>query len=401
MRYVMGSKERSPSVSAPLAPEAPSIIHVIPTALGRGAQIFARTLVDELGGMQKGHRLVSLFECCQDIAVDDSFSLQRGADGTGFNPWAVVRLSRALRRLHPDAVVAHGGDAFKYVALATRAPIAYCVIGNWPEEARRSGQRHLWRALVRRASVVVAVSDDVAFDCRRVLAVPEHRLVVIPNGRDAKHFRPQAKRETASHPAQSVTLLFAGHLNAGKRPDRFVELVQTLRRQGLSVTGKILGDGPLRAALDGPAAAAGIELLGWRDDVVAHYQQADILVFPSAPDGEGMPGVLIEAGLCGLPVVATNVPGVSSVVEHGQTGLIVPVDDAAELLRATAELVRQPEARSTMGSAARARCEAKFAAPVVARNWDLLLREEIAGSGRRSQRALVDERKELCGTESR
>ena len=51
------------------------------------------------------------------------------------------------------------------------------------------------------------------------------------------------------------------------------------------------------------------------------------MVFCSRPAGEGMPGVLIEAGLSGLPVVATAVPGVTSIVEDGTTGFVVPVDD--------------------------------------------------------------------------
>ena len=102
-------------------------------------------------------------------------------------------------------------------------------------------------------------------------------------------------------------------------------------------------------------------------------QEADVLVFPSAPDGEGMPGVLIEAGLCGLPVVATRVAGASTVVDDGRTGLLVRVDDADALGRAVSGLVRDPALRHSMGQAAHDRCTAKFALPVVADRWDALL----------------------------
>ena len=102
----------------------------------------------------------------------------------GLHPPAVARLARALRDLRPDLVLAHGGDAFKYLALTTHAPIAYCVIGTWPVAARGSAQSLLWRALIRRAWVCAAVSDDVAADLHDVLAVAHERIVVIPNGRE-------------------------------------------------------------------------------------------------------------------------------------------------------------------------------------------------------------------------
>ena len=373
-------------------------MHVIPTALGRGAQVFARELVDELGGAKNGHRLVALFDGPADIRVDRTLGLPGGAGAaTGLHPLAVASLARTLHHLRPRVVVAHGGDAFKYLALATRAPIAYCAIGTWPGAVTRNPRHVLWRALIHRAWIVAAVSDDVAADCRETLRLSDNRLIVIPNGRDAERFRPATRRSRADAGREAqgtpepqdpagVTLLFAGHLDSGKRPDRFVELVRTLREDGLPVTGKIVGDGPLGAALRGRAAAAGVELLGWRDDVVPHLQGADILIFPSAPDGEGMPGVLIEAGLCGLPAVATRVAGASAVIEHGQTGLIVPVEDFAALVRATAELAREPARRTAMGAAARAKCEATFALPVVARSWDRLLRVglELSSGGARS-----------------
>ena len=60
--------------------------------------------------------------------------------------------------------------------------------------------------------------------------------------------------------------------------------------------------------------AHGVELLGPRSDVPELLRSADVFVFTSLPTGEGMPGVLIEAGLSGLPAVSTPVPGAATVV---------------------------------------------------------------------------------------
>jgi glycosyltransferase involved in cell wall biosynthesis len=187
-----------------------------------------------------------------------------------------------------------------------------------------------------------------------------------------------------------MALLFVGRLTAGKRPDRFVALVERLRAQGLAVSARMIGEGPMRPALEARSARAGIDMLGWYDDVVAPLQEADVLVFTSAPDGEGMPGVLIEAGLCGLPAVATRVAGASSVIEHGQTGLLVEVDDLDGLVRSTAELVQHPQRLAAMGAAARDRCQRRFSLHAVAQQWDDLLRRAPARQ-RRSDRIVESE----------
>lgn len=73
-----------------------------------------------------------------------------------------------------------------------------------------------------------------------------------------------------------------------------------------------------------------------------------------------MPGVIIEAGLAGVPVVATDVPGVRDVVVHGETGLVIGVDDIAGLKDAAERLIRDESLRSAMGRAARTRCTRLF-----------------------------------------
>ncbi len=112
-----------------------------------------------------------------------------------------------------------------------------------------------------------------------------------------------------------------------------------------------------------------MELLGTRSDVAEVLRGADVFVFPSLPTGEGMPGVLIEAGLTGLPVVATAVPGVRSIVEDGKGGFVVDVDDLEAMVEATSRLVLSPELRRVMGEAARRRCLERFSLDAVAACW--------------------------------
>ena len=180
-------------------------------------------------------------------------------------------------------------------------------------------------------------------------------------------------------------LVFVGALTPGKRPQRFVEVVAALRRGGVEVRAVMCGDGPLAGALAGPAADAGVELLGSRADVAEVLRGADVLVFPSLPTGEGMPGVLIEAGLTGLPVVATSVPGAHTIVEHGVSCLVVDVEDLDAMIEATARLVADPVLRRRMGGAARLRCEERFSLDAVTSCWLSFLAPLVARSVNRGR----------------
>jgi glycosyltransferase involved in cell wall biosynthesis len=85
---------------------------------------------------------------------------------------------------------------------------------------------------------------------------------------------------------------------------------------------------------------------------------SDIVVLPSSY--EGLPNVVLEAMRFRLPVVATAAPGTTELVVDGETGVLVPVGNVMLLARAIRDLVREPERRSRLGEAGRARVEAQF-----------------------------------------
>ena len=348
------------------------VLHVIPTATARGAQREARALATRLDVPgSRHHRVVSLFAGPDQVPVDVALNHpggERPAEGLDFRLVRVLR--SALRRAKPTVVVAHGGDPLKYLVpamLGTRTGLAYYATGTF-EHASSAARVVLWRALVGRADVVAAEGEEVLEQCRALFHVPETRSLLAPNGRDPAEFRPPARRADDRASASPV-LAFVGALTPGKGPDRFIEVVAQLRRRGVALRAFVCGDGVLASAISGPAADAGVELLGSRTDVAEVLRGADAFVFPSRPTGEGMPGVLIEAGMSALPAVATAVPGARTIVEDGTGGFIVDVDDVAAMVEATAQLVAAPELRRTMGDAARRRCVERFSLDAVAACW--------------------------------
>ncbi len=94
-----------------------------------------------------------------------------------------------------------------------------------------------------------------------------------------------------------------------------------------------------------------VKFLGWRDDIETIMQIFDLLVLPSL--NEGMGRVVVEAMAAGKPVVASDVGGIPDLVEHGQTGFLVPPADEDALAEAIARIIRDPEQAHKMGVKAR------------------------------------------------
>ena len=154
-----------------------------------------------------------------------------------------------------------------------------------------------------------------------------------------------------------------------------------------------VGGGPLLKSLQGRAARLGIEeRVTWRgaltqDEVLAEYRKADVFALASriARDGDrdGMPNVIAEAQSQGLACVATRVSAIPELVRDGQTGILVPENDAEALARALESLIADPARRRALGQAAQTRVREGFA---LEPNIDALARR--FGVGSRAHRVL-------------
>lgn len=350
------------------------IVHLFPMDVTRGAQLFGRVLRLRLDGDPDEHRTVSLF-ASEPGALRPDVSLGvvpgRWRRLLGLEPRAILVLRRWLRSHGPDIVVAHGGEALKYAALACphRTALVYKKTGTSAGNIRYGLQRHVYRLLARRADLTAAVGEEACREAGELLRLPADRVVRTPNGRDPSEFAPA---ETEQDDQCEPRLIFVGHLVASKRPELFLDLVRRLRASGRGVQATMVGDGPARSALQAVADQLDVVMLGRRDDVPALLRAADILAFSGSSEGEGMPGVLIEAGLSALPVVTTAVSGASTVVEDGITGFVVPIGDLESLFAAVVRLVDDRHLRLRMGAAARQRCLDNFTLEASMARWQAL-----------------------------
>jgi glycosyltransferase involved in cell wall biosynthesis len=186
------------------------------------------------------------------------------------------------------------------------------------------------------------------------------QYVVVPPGTSLGPLPERAEARLAlGIPGDEPVVAYVGRLTRIKRPDRLVEVARRIRHLVPGVRFVVCGGGD---AVREVAAAAkefdgSLRMVGWRADVETVYAAADLVLLTS--DNEGMPVALIEAGLAGLPSVATRVGSVGEVVRDGVTGLLAR-PDSDELARAAARLLLDEPLRREMGLQARTWTEQRF-----------------------------------------
>jgi glycosyltransferase involved in cell wall biosynthesis len=239
------------------------------------------------------------------------------------------------------------------------------------------------RAVARAAARVCAVSLAHARSVPYLAALERRRperLVETGNGVDVERFSPEGGdgglRARLGVPAGALLVACVAVLDEAHRFKRVDLAIDALARARGEHHLAVVGAGPLLAEHRERALAAGVaervHFLGalGHDRLPDVLRGADALVLSS--DGvESFGLVLVEAMACARPVVTTALPGPASVVRHGETGLVVPVRDAAAMAAAFEELAaRGPQGRAAMGAAARADAVARFAWPRVVERYE-------------------------------
>jgi glycosyltransferase involved in cell wall biosynthesis len=282
---------------------------------------------------------------------------------------------RTARRFRPDVVYAHFlVPAGLVAALASRAPLVVTAHGQDVRNVGAiPGARAATRYVVRRAATVVAVSEWLRGELERAVPAAVGKTEVVDCGVDLERFAPRdaaAARAEVAWESDGTAFLCLGSLSERKN---VLRLTRAFERRGEG-TLTFVGDGPLRAALEG---RRGIRLVGRvpHDAVPTWLAACDVLCQPSLVEPFGL--ATLEAMASGRSVVATRVGGPPEFVTPEAGALVEPKDELAlaEALDAAAGLPRP-------NLAARAAAEPHDVRAQAARVESILLRAASAGSGR-------------------
>jgi glycosyltransferase involved in cell wall biosynthesis len=236
--------------------------------------------------------------------------------------------------------------------------------------------------ILRAADRVVCVSQDLATGLAGH-AFPSDRLQVIRNAVPIPPPLSDDVRESIDHElelGERPVVSFVGRLVPEKAPHRFLAAAASIAAQVPDCDFLIVGDGPLRGPLEAEARELRVDVrmrfTGMRPDATALIARSDVIVFSS--DSEGMSIAALEALAAGIPVVATDVPGMRELLDTG-AGILTP-RDADALAQAVVNLVRDPTRRAEMGRIGREKVAEEFSVGRMLRSYRELYTELASSS---------------------
>jgi glycosyltransferase involved in cell wall biosynthesis len=280
----------------------------------------------------------------------------------------VRRLAAVVTRVRPQLVHAHSSKAGAVARLARvmhpRVPVLYtphgfAFAGHFRFGAERLAYREVERALGRLTTRVVCVCEAEARLARVV--VPAKRIRVVHNGVPAPAYASPDER-IRELMRRGPVICTLGLLRAGKGVETLIDAAPAVLAEHPAVQFAVWGEGSEREALlrraDERGVAAAVHFLGVTDAPLSAMQGAIVFVMPSWK--ESFPYVVLEAMSVGLPIVSTDVGGVSEAITDRENGLLVAPNDADALARAIGLMVGNSELCARLGTAAQQRVETHF-----------------------------------------
>jgi glycosyltransferase involved in cell wall biosynthesis len=327
------------------------VLHLATLLKERGAEVVVVCLDD---GMLLP-RLRELGVACEPVSIGRA------------DPRLPLVLARLVRRFRPTVVDTHGVHSQFWglpVALRARVPSVLLTVHSEYGEEQAGLRRGRWyeqvlRTARRSRATYIAVSEPV----RRYLhgiGIPDDRIRLlwnaVPKAADDALGDPAATRRSLGLPEDAFVVTTAARLHPSKGHRFFVDALTATAADLPHVHWLIVGEGreeeDLRRRVEAAGLSGRVHLLGFRDDVPALMHASDAFVLPSL--AEGLPLVVLEATLQGLPVLTTTVGGLPFAYEDGEIALVPPEDPAAlaERLRRLVTDVGYRERLARTGQAA-------------------------------------------------
>lgn len=282
------------------------------------------------------------------------------------NTWRVRQL---VKEINPDLVHSHYATSNGLMgALSGFHPY---VITGWGSDIFDSPRNFFMRQMLRysfRKADAITVLTEIAL--KEVSKLTDKKVKLVHFGVDLEKFR---KRES---PYRQKGSLRIGSIRTLSSKYGVEDLLRAFAILVKSVPGlhlDIVGDGPQRKYLESLVKESGttnqITFHGYISQTTESEKYLDLLnsfdvfVIPSVLDSETFGVAAVEASACSIPVVGTNVGGLPGVIDHMQTGLIVPKQNPEELASALHQILSNAKLRQEMGTKGRQKCERLY-------NWD-------------------------------
>jgi glycosyltransferase involved in cell wall biosynthesis len=325
-----------------------------------------------------------LRDTCADVGVACAVCRLAHPLSPFYLPFNLCRAAHALRRLRPDAVVAYTSVPNLYGALAWRAAGARTFVWNQRSAGLYRPPRAAEAAAVRCTPVFAANATSSADFLVHALGVAPERIRRVPNGIALPPRRQPTgawRRHLGADKADCVACMI-GNVRAPKDHAGLLDAWEIVRRRcarrgiraWLWLVGRVHADGEgVRRRVTATPGDNGVRLAGFQEDVAGLLADADIGVFASR--SEGQPNGVLECMAAGLPVAATDLPGIRDCLDAEQIPYLSEIGDVYAMAENILCLVTDPAERRRLGEANRARVEREFSVSMMVERMTELIDE--------------------------
>ena len=286
------------------------------------------------------------------------------------DPLLLVRMVKVIRKERPQIVHTHlfkSDFHGRFAARIAGVPVLVSTLHNCNAWAQNPLFGLTYGFTARFTDKIIAVADEVRDYAIRYLRIPPQKLLTISNAVSIERFEGKSREGLAVRKEFNISpdtplLGIVGRLEPQKNHENFLRAAQRIHEYNQNVRFLIVGDGSLRDQLVALTKALGLQdaviFCGLRKDIPAVMAALDVLVISS--HYEGLPVALLEAMAAGRPIVSTAVNGVPSVVEDGESGILVEPSNSNALADACLRLIDNPDLRRKMGQNGHERIQSRY-----------------------------------------
>ena len=321
------------------------------------------------------------------------FYPQGGIDSIG-GAREMLRLAAFLRRERFEVVHTH--DLWSNLlgvpaARMVRVPVIVSSRRDLSQFAWYKTSRRVWlRRIQNLSNIVLANANSIREGLIAEDGFAPEKIRVIRNGVETETIQTTARDRERLFPGigNSKLVVLVGNMHSDvKGHPWLIEAAQTVVREFPSTRFVLVGDGQDRKKCENQVANLGLRqnflFLGRRKDVPEILACCDVAVLPSR--AEGLPNAVLEYLASGLPTVATEIGGITEIIQDGNTGVLVPPENSDALARAVARLLRDPELSRKLGRSGREYVQRNFSFERLVREVDALYTELLESRGHSSR----------------
>lgn len=339
------------------------ILHIIQRAQLRGAEIFASQLATEHKKLGHTVDMVFLFGDRSKLPFSLTYIPLGGNIKKRFFDISAYRaLAKFINEGKYDIVQANAGDTLKYAVFSKllfrwNAPLVYRNANKMSEFLNSWFKLKLYGFLFRYVHDIVSVSETSRKDLLMTFSNLEAKVTTIPIGTH-RFTMVEPLQFAEKEPIMINISSFVPEKNHGFLLDVFKLFVERNNKGYLW----LVGDGKLRSDIEKKVQASELQsrirFWGYTENAIAILKRSDIMVMPSKI--EGLPGAILEALSCGVPVVASDAGGISEVIEDNVTGMCLNEFDKVRYVQRIEQLLFQPQLRDEIITNGRQVIEDKF-----------------------------------------